>query len=193
MQYDKESTVAQALFKKIILATDFTDASKDASHHAMLQAQTYKAELKALYVFKPRALGISDENYLPPERFISNEDPKKTRQRGEDTLKELAKSFDLEVETIFVEGHAGHEIILVTRELNTDLIIIGANSYDGWSRHVTVIGTVAKYVVRYAPCPVFIIRPKEKQIELINRGTDKTSNFGEKILKVNSANVCTPP
>ncbi len=98
----------QALFKKIILATDFTDASKDASYHAMLLAQTYKAELKALYVFKPRALGISDENYLPPEHFISNEDPKKTRQRGEGTLKELAESFDLEVETIFVAGHAGH-------------------------------------------------------------------------------------
>ncbi len=159
--------------QKIILATDFTDTSKDTSYHAMLQAQTYKAELKALYVFKPRALGISDENYLPQERFISNEDPKKTRQRGEDTLKELAKPFDLEVETIFVEGHAGHEIILVTRELNTDLIIIGANSYNGWSRHVTVIGTVAEYVVRYAPCPVFIIRHTEKQIELINRGTDK--------------------
>ncbi len=159
----------QALFKKIILATDFTDASKDASYHAMLLAQTYKAELKALYVFKPRALGISDENYLPPERFISNEDPKKTRQRGEDALKELAESFDLEVETIFVEGHAGHEIILVTRELNTDLIIIGANSYDGWNRHVAVIGTVAEYVVKYAPCPVFIIRPKERQIELTHR------------------------
>jgi len=162
----------QALFKKIILATDFIDASKEASYHAMLLAQTYKAELKALYVFKPRALGISDENYLPPERFISNEDPKKTRQRGEDTLKELAESFDLEVETIFVEGHAGHEIILVTRELNTDLIIIGANSYDGWNRHVAVIGTVAEYVVKYAPCPVFIIRPKERQIELMHRGAD---------------------
>ncbi len=123
-------------------------------------------------MFKPRALGISDENYLPPERFISNEDPKKTRQRGEDTLKELAESFDLEVETIFVEGHAGHEIILVTRELNTDLIIIGANSYDGWNRYVAVIGTVAEYVVKYAPCPVFIIRPKERQIEPMHRGAD---------------------
>ena len=162
----------QASIKKIILATDFSDISKDASSHALLLAQTYKAELKALYVFKPRALGISDENYLPPERFISNEDPKKTRQRGEDTLKELAESFDLEVETIFVEGHAGHEIILVTRELNTDLIIIGANSYDGWNRHVAVIGTVAEYVVKYAPCPVFIIRPKERQIEPMHRGAD---------------------
>jgi len=171
VQYDKESTV-QALFKKIILATDFTDASKDAGYHAMLQAQTYKAELKALYVFKPRALGISDENYLPPEHFISNEDPKKTRQRGEATLKELAESFDLEVETIFVEGHAGHEIVLVTRELKTDLIIIGANSYVGWNRQVADIGAVAEYVVKYAPCAVFTIRSKEKLIEPMRRGAD---------------------
>jgi len=162
----------QALFKKIILATDFTGASKDAGYHAMLQAQTYKAELKALYVFKPRALGISDENYLPPEHFISNEDPKKTRQRGEATLKELAESFDLEVETIFVEGHAGHEIVLVTRELKTDLIIIGANSYVGWNRQVADIGAVAEYVVKYAPCAVFTIRPKEKLIDPMRRGAD---------------------
>ncbi len=162
----------QALFKKIILATDFTDASKDAGCHAMLQAQTYKAELKALYVFKPRALGISDENYLPPEHFISNEDPKKTRQRGAATLKELAESFDLEVETIFVEGHAGHEIVLVTRELKTDLIIIGANSYVGWNRQVADIGAVAEYVVKYAPCAVFTIRSKEKLIEPMRRGAD---------------------
>ena len=162
----------QALFKKIILATDFTDASKDAGYHAMLQAQTYKAELKALYVFKPRALGISDENYLPPERFISNEDPEKTRQRGAATLKELAESHDLEVETIFVEGHAGHEIVLVTRELKTDLIIIGANSYVGWNRQVADIGAVAEYVVKYAPCAVFTIRSKEKLIEPMRRGAD---------------------
>ncbi len=144
--------------QKIILATDFTDASKDAGYHAMLQAQTYKAELKALYVFKPRALGISDENYLPPERFISNEDPEKSRQRGEATLKELAESHDLEVETIFVEGHAGHEIVLVTRELKTDLIIIGANSYVGWNRYVPVPGSVAEYVVKHASCAVLAIR-----------------------------------
>jgi len=148
----------QTSIKKIILATDFTDASKDAGYHAMLQAQTYKAELKALYVFKPRALGILDENYLPTEHFISNEDPKKTRQRGEDTLKELAGSFDLEVETIFVEGHAGEEIVRITTEFNTDLIILGAQSYTGWNRYIGMSGSVAKYLVKYAPCAVFTIK-----------------------------------
>ena len=139
----------------------------------MLQAQTYKAELKALYVFKLRSFGISDENYLPQEQFISNEDPKKTRQRGEDTLKELAESFDLEVETIFVEGHAGEEIIRITTEFNTDLIILGAQSYTGWNQYIGMSGSVAEYLVKYAPCAVFTIRPKEKLIEPMCRGTDK--------------------
>jgi len=41
----------QALFKKIILATDFSDTSKDAGYHALVLAQTYKAELKAMHAF----------------------------------------------------------------------------------------------------------------------------------------------
>ncbi len=45
----------QASIKKIILATDFSDISKDASSHALLLAQTYKAELNALHVFDPSA------------------------------------------------------------------------------------------------------------------------------------------
>ena len=144
----------QAPIKKIVLLTDFTDASTDASYHAMLQAQTYKAELKALYVFKPRAFGISDENYLPTERFISNEDPKKTRQRGEDTLKELAESFDLEVETIFSEGSPGQETIRITSQLDTNLIVLGTQSYTRWNRFLGIPGSVAEYIVKYAPCDV---------------------------------------
>ncbi len=144
----------QASIKKIVLLTDFTDASTDASYHAMLQAQTYKAELKALYVYKPRALGISDENYLSPERFISNEDPKKTRQRGEDTLKELAESFDLEVETIFSEGSPGQETIRITSQLDTNLIVLGTQSYTRWNRFLGIPGSVAEYIVKYAPCAV---------------------------------------
>jgi len=124
-------------------------------------AQTYKAELKALYVFKPRSLGISDENYLPQEQFISNEDPKKTRQRGKDTLKELAESFDIKVETIFAEGHVGEEIVRITTEFNTDLIILGAQSYTGWNQYIGMSGTVAEYLVKYAPCAVLAIRQSD--------------------------------
>ena len=150
--------VPQSSIKKIILVTDFTDACKDASYHAMMQAQNYKAELKALYVFEPRTLGISEENYLPSEHFISNEDPEKTRQRGIDYLKELADFFDMKVDTIFAEGIAGREIVRITSDLKTDLIVLGAQSYTGWNRYVSVPGSVAEYVVKYASCAVLSIR-----------------------------------
>jgi len=148
----------QGTIKKIILVTDFTDACRNASYHAMMQAQTYKAELKALYVFEPRALGISEENYLPSEHFISNEDPEKTRQRGKDSLKELADSFDVKIDTIFAEGIAGQEIVRITSDLKTDLIVLGAKGYTGWNRYVSVPGSVAEYVVKYASCAVLSIR-----------------------------------
>ena len=95
----------QAAIKKIILATDFSDISKDA-------------------------------------------------------LKELAESFDLEVETIFTEGGRGHEIVRVAEELNADLIVLGTHGYSGWKRFT--IGSVAELVVRHAPCAVLTIRPKGK-------------------------------
>lgn len=148
----------QTPIKKIILLTDLTDASTDASYHALLLAKTYKAEIKAFHVFNPKALGISDENYQPEENFISKEDPKKTRQRGKDTLKELAEFFHTKIETIFSEGFPGQETIRITSQHDTDLIVLGTQCYTGWNRLIGVPGSVAEYIVRYAPCAVFSIR-----------------------------------
>ena len=140
----------QALFKKIILATDFSDTSKDAGYYALVLAQTYKAELKVLHVFDTGAWNVPSSYYFIEE----------TRQRGKDALKELAKSFDLEVETIFTEGDIGHEIVRIAEELNADLIVLGTHGHSGWKRFT--IGSVAEFVGRHAPCAVITIRPKGK-------------------------------
>jgi len=152
VQYDKESTV-QAPFKEIILATDFSDTSKDASYHALLLAQTYQAELKALHVFDPSAGNVPSQYYLASDRAV--EAIEETRQRGKDALKELAESFNLEVETIFTEGDAGHEIVRVAEELHADLIVLGTHGYTGWKRFT--LGSVAEFVGRHAHCAVFTI------------------------------------
>ncbi len=153
----------KASIKIIILATDFSDISKDASSHALLLAKNYKAELKALHVFDTKVWTVPAQYYLEPagpvftgaaERF------EEARQRGKDTLKELAKSFDLEVEAIFTAGDPGHEIVRVAEELNADLIVLGTHGYSGWKRFT--IGSVAEFVVRHAPCAVLTIRHKVK-------------------------------
>ena len=148
----------KASIKRIILATDFSDASKDASSHALLLARTYKAELKALHVFDINAWNIPSHDYLATDAVV--EGLEETIQRGKNALKELAESFDLEVETIFAEGDPGHEIIRVAEELNVDLIVLGTHGYTGWKRFT--IGSVVELVVRHAPCAVLTIRPKGK-------------------------------
>ncbi len=148
----------EPLIRKIILATDFSEASRDASYHALLLTQTYNAELKALHVFEPRPLGISYSKAKKEGQI--HEDFQKTRQRGKDMLKELADSFNVKADTIFVEGHAGPEIIRIATELNTDLLVIGTHGYTGWNR--LTIGSVAEFVVRHAPCAVLTIKPTDR-------------------------------
>jgi len=148
--------------KKIILATDFSDTSKDASDHALLLAQSYKAELKALHAFDSNAWRIPSPYYLTKDKSegVFEVLEEETRQRGKEALKKLGESFDLEVETIFTEGDPGHEIIRVAEELNADLIVLGTHGYTGWKRFT--LGSVAEFVVKHAHCAVFIIRPKGK-------------------------------
>ena len=146
----------EASIKRIILATDFSDTSKEAGYQALSLAKTNKAELKVLHVFDSSALNISMHAYLATVAGI--EDLEEIRQRGIKALKELAKSFDLEVETIFTEGDPGHEIVRVAEERNADLIVLGTHGHSGWKRFL--LGSVAELVTRHAPCAVLTIRSK---------------------------------
>ena len=157
-----ENTV-QASIKKIILATDFSDTSKEASYYALLLAHAFKAELKALHVFDTSAWNVPFHDYSSLEELGINrvvEGFEETRQRGKNALKELAESFDMKVETIFTEGKPGHEIVRVAEELNADLIVLGTHGHRGWKRFT--LGSVTEFVGRHAPCAVFTIRPKGK-------------------------------
>ena len=142
--------------RKIILATDFSDISKDASSHALLLARTNKAELKALHVFDTSAWSIPAHDYLAADAII--ESLEKAIQRGKDSLKKLSESFDQKVETIFKEGDPVHEIIRVAEEENADLIVLGTHGHKGWKRFT--MGSVAELVVRNSPCAVLTVRPK---------------------------------
>jgi len=166
----------QASIKKIILATDFSNISKDASYYALLLAQTFKAELKALHVFDTSMWSVPARYYYylapaGPGFDAVVEGFEEIRQRGKDSLKKLAESFNLEVETIFTEGDPGHEIVRVAEELNADLIVLGTHGYKRWRRFT--IGSVAEFVVRHAPCAVLTIRHKEKWIKPTHQGTEK--------------------
>jgi len=151
----------QEPIKRIILATDFLESSKDAGNRALFLAHAYKAELIALHVLD------KNEWYFPTHYFYTEEgfdqlaaSQAKVRQQRRDTLKELTDSFDLDAEAICIEGDPGHEIIRVAEERNADLIVLGTHGHTGWNRFT--IGAVVAFVVKHAHCDVFAVRPREK-------------------------------
>ncbi len=161
----------EASIKKIILATDFSDTSREAGYHALLLAKTYKAELMVLHVLDINAWSFPSYYFFTVEGFDRlAESQEQVRQQGKDALKKLADSLDLDVETIFTEGDPGHEIVRVAEERKADLIVLGTHGYRGWKRFT--IGSVAEFVGRHAPCAVFTIRSKGKYSTYVS-STDK--------------------
>ena len=54
-------------------------------------------------------------------------------------------------------GGANHEIVGLANRLGADLIVMGTHGRTGIRR--AVIGSVAEYVVRHAPCTVVCVKP----------------------------------
>ncbi len=149
----------QPLIRKIILATDFSEASQNAVRYAVWMAKSLQAELKLLHVFEPSGWVVPSPYYFTPgfEQWV-DASLEKTRQKGKESLEELAESLDMQVETIFAEGGTGKEIVRIATEHRVDLLILGTHGYTGWN-HLT-IGSIAEFVVRHAACPVLTVKSR---------------------------------
>jgi nucleotide-binding universal stress UspA family protein len=53
------------------------------------------------------------------------------------------------------------EIVKYAKAIHADIIVIGTHARAGVSR--LVMGSVAEHVVRAAPCPVLVVRPREHE------------------------------
>ena len=65
------------------------------------------------------------------------------------------------VEALLVrDGAPFDEICKAAKEIESDLIVIATHGYTGL-KHV-FLGSTAERVVRHAPCPVLIVRERER-------------------------------
>ncbi|SFW16630.1 universal stress protein [Nitrosovibrio sp. Nv17] len=155
------------LIQKIMLATDFSDASQDAIHHARWMAGALGAELAVLHVFEPSGWMVPSPYYYTPgfEEWV-NASIEKTRQKGRDALEALAQSLGDDIQALFVEGSPGKEIVRVATEQGTDLLVLGTHGYSGWN--YLTLGSIAQFVVRHAPCAVLTVKPDGEREEKNN-------------------------
>lgn len=94
------------------------------------------------------------------------------RKKLAEELKMVAQAHGLSPGLIHpLEGaSAFHEICRLAQQIPADLIVMPTHGYTGLRR--VLLGSTAERVVRYSPCPVFIVRKKKAALENRTRALD---------------------
>jgi universal stress protein A len=153
-QIPAQSLAAAPIFKlqNILVPIDFSDCSKKALGYAIPFAKQFGAELKLLHVVEPYPAAPE----MTPYDCENVEDA--TRE-----LEKLGKSLGNTVPCSFSvrRGSPQSEIATAAREFDADLIIISTHGRKGLAR--MFLGSTTEKVVRFAPCPVLIVREGERE------------------------------
>jgi nucleotide-binding universal stress UspA family protein len=160
----KAVTAAPFQFQKILVPIDFSECSKKALQYALPLAKRYNAALTLLNVvpIPPYAVGeVSGGEYTPSL----------ARTSAEQDLAKIVKDVirgEVVADTLVRNGSPATEIVELARAMPADAIIISTHGRSGL-RHV-LLGSVAEYVVRHAPCPVLVVRQRQREF-LAGSGT----------------------
>ena len=144
------------MWKRILCAVDFSEASRPALRVAAEQARDAGAELVVAYAWTPPVYFVGEMVGLPASVLA---DMVGTAERELAAWKTEALGYGAaKVRTAFLHGAPWHEIVQLAKKEDADLIILGTHGRTG-IRHA-LIGSVAEKVVRHAPCATLVVPPK---------------------------------
>jgi nucleotide-binding universal stress UspA family protein len=149
------------IYKKILVAVDGSEISKQALHEAIGLAKDQKAKLRIVHVVDEyfvdySGIGIDYDKY---EASMKKYGLKILKE-----MEEIARQSNTEFESKLIElktnqGRIEQKIIEEAKNWPADLIVIGTHGRRGLSH--LFLGSVAEGVVRIAPMPVLLIRGKK--------------------------------
>jgi len=140
---------------KILVPTDFSAHSAEATAWAADLARRYDASLTLIHVYQPVSMALPEGYVLMSPNgladLLSELDTALDRAR-----KDLERDERITPETMLLQGVPFAEIVGFARDGGYDLIVMGTHGRTGLKH--ALMGSVAEKVVRKAPCPVLTVR-----------------------------------
>jgi universal stress protein A len=145
--------------KRILVPIDLSAESYKALKYAFRLAKQFSSQVFLLHVVSHES---SEEVYNVLRFEEINERLKEELHRKllETNADQRPEASLFTISTIR-KGHPHQEICSTARDLSIDLIVMGTHGYTGFKR--ARLGSVAEKTIRYAPCPVMVVREKERE------------------------------
>lgn len=150
------------MFKKILVPLDSSDLAEYALSPAIQLAERFESELVLLHVlehhtvFIPEGPDLMGHNINVPQTAYSQEEIAAREYLVGLNHKIGAAQPSFNCYTRLEDGDPASRILDTAVEEKADLIVMSTHGYSGVTRWV--LGSVAEKVMRYAPCPVLVIR-----------------------------------
>lgn len=141
--------------RKILIATDGSDYTKEAVSTGLKLAKVLGADVTALYVVDQTSFVNfpMDSTVVSFYSLLENEG-----KRAVEDVKKEGEAIGVKVDTVVAEGSPTRKIVEMAA--NFDLVVIGTLGRSALSK--LFMGSVAERVTRYAPCPVLVVRSKKR-------------------------------
>ncbi len=139
------------LFKKILIPTDGSEYTKAAVRKGLEMAKATGGEVTALYVVDQ----TSFINFPMDSTIVSVYTLlEKEGEEAMEFVKKEAEALGVKVTARIEEGSPSRKIVDLSAE--HDLVVMGTLGRTGFSK--LLLGSVAERVVRFAKCPVLVVR-----------------------------------
>ncbi len=146
---------------RILVATDFSDASTAALAYARLFAERFSASIHLLHVLEDLASHAwTTEVYVAALPGVHEEMERQARERLEQQMP-AADRERFQAVLALRGGSPFVEIVRYAHDEGIDLIVMGTHG-RGPIAHV-LLGSVAERVVRKAHCPVLTVRQPDQE------------------------------
>jgi nucleotide-binding universal stress UspA family protein len=144
--------------RRIVHASDFSQASRAAFAKAVDMAKANRAELALVHVITP-VMPVVGESYISPKTWEDIEaSTRNAAQKDMNRLLTAAKKAGVRATSTLVEGVPHEEIVKAAKRKRADLVVVGTHGRTGLAKFF--LGSVAGRVVTSAPCPVLTVRGK---------------------------------
>jgi nucleotide-binding universal stress UspA family protein len=137
-------------FRRILVGYDSSEQSEKAVTLAISLAAALDSKVLIFAVARPPEPATSVELHAVLDDI---------RQHYEESFRrilEAAKSAGVDLATEVAVGHPAEQIIHKAEVFGADLVIVGRRGtslFEKW-----ILGSVSERVLRYAPCPVMVMR-----------------------------------